>query len=524
MKLLKELRDRGSYISEFIILVLAYFVTAKVGLAIDPVGGFATLVWPPTGIALAAILISGYRLLPAIFIAALLANFTQGAPPLVALGIAIGNTLEAFAGAYLLKKINFRNSLERVVDVISLILFAAVLSTTLSASIGTLSLLLGKVIPFINFPQTWFAWWIGDMLGNLIFAPLLLVWIGKLKVRFTIARILEVLFVSLILLLIILLAFSNILREGNHPPLSYLVFLPLIWFSLRFGQREVTFSNFIVSILSIIFTYLGMGPFATEKLSSGLIYLQFYMGVISSTSLLTAVVVTERNLLEQRKDEFISLASHELKTPLTVIQGFNQLLLKELAKYKEAKIKSYILHINQQINRLTKLVNNLLDMSKIQSGKLELNKESFSLKQLLTETLSDIKSISKNHKIILNYISSKENVLADRDSIHQVLLNLINNAIKYSPAKSKIIIRVNRDAKNITVSVKDFGVGIPQIFQDKIFDRFYRIMNEDNKHISGLGLGLYLSANIIKAHNGKIWFRSKEGRGSTLYFTLPLGK
>ena len=163
------------YLLKIIILFGFYFGTAWAGLKLNAVSGFATLVWPPTGIALTALLLFGYRLWPGIFLGALLINWQTGAPFLVAFGIGIGNTLEPVIGAYLLKSIKFNNSIEKLANVLWFIFFAALVSTLISATIGVGSLWLGGVISSTAIAATWIAWWIGDVLGNLIVASFLLV-------------------------------------------------------------------------------------------------------------------------------------------------------------------------------------------------------------------------------------------------------------------------------------------------------------------------------------------------------------
>jgi len=157
-----------SYLIRVGILVVVYFSTAKFGLMLDAVGGFATLVWPPTGISLAALLLFGLRLWPGIALGAFLVNFVTGAPALTAGGMALGNTLEALIGAYWLRRhAGFRNSLDRLRDVMGFIVFAAVLSTTVSATVGVSSLWLGGVMAQSASGPTWLAWWLGDMMGDL---------------------------------------------------------------------------------------------------------------------------------------------------------------------------------------------------------------------------------------------------------------------------------------------------------------------------------------------------------------------
>lgn len=504
-----------------ILVFISYFLTARAGLALEPVGGFATLVWPPTGIALASVLIFGRSVLPSIFLAAFLVNFSVGAHFLLALAMGFGNMLESLVASLLLQKIiDFRNSLDRLKDALGLIIYAALLSTLVSATIGTGSLYLAGVVKDANFQSAWLAWWIGDVLGDLVVAPLILVWSANFRLKLSFRKTVELLIIAVYLLFSAFIVFTNISGiDTRSAPITYLVFPPLIWLSLRFGQTEVVFFNFLLSIFAIVCTFLGLGPFVINSLSNSLLYLQTFMALITSTTLIIAAITTEKNNLASRKDEFISLASHELKTPLTAISGYNQLLIGKIGK-KNKQLYNYLTSSNLQISKLTHLINNLLDLSRIHSNRLEIIKEYFLLDQLISEIVSNFKAVNRSHEIILKG-DFKQKIYADKNALGMVLLNLINNSVKYSPKSKKIIIAAKSSRDGITLSVQDFGIGIDKKYQDKIFDRFYRITSEDTKHTSGLGLGLYLSANIIKEHNGKIWFKSHPKKSTTFFISLP---
>jgi PAS domain S-box-containing protein len=228
--------------------------------------------------------------------------------------------------------------------------------------------------------------------------------------------------------------------------------------------------------------------------------------------------VTERIELERRKDEFISIASHELKTPITSIKVFNQLLQK---KFKEDDQASrYLNRMNVQIDKLTTLISDLLDVSKIQAGKLELRKEPLRLDSLVREIAETIDATAQNHHVEVRGSVSRE-VYADHDRIGQVIVNMLTNAIKYSPDSEKVVVTMSETADGATVSVTDYGVGIPDEHKDKIFERFYRVYDTRDKTFPGLGMGLYISEVIVRRHDGKMWFESTSGSGSTFHFRIP---
>lgn len=230
-------------------------------------------------------------------------------------------------------------------------------------------------------------------------------------------------------------------------------------------------------------------------------------------------VENEQREIERRKDEFISIASHELKTPLTTIKAFTQLMRRDPEVKKQTKI--FLEKMERQLDKLTGLVYDLLDVSHLNKGILQLKKESFDITQLIKETIDNIQATTVRHKIIfMNTLPVT--VYADKYRIEQVLTNLLTNAIKYSPRSKKIHVLLAREKNKIKTTVQDYGIGIPEKKQKNIFKRFYRVSGGIRDSFPGLGLGLYISNEIIKRHEGKISFKSVENKGSTFSFTLPL--
>ena len=238
------------------------------------------------------------------------------------------------------------------------------------------------------------------------------------------------------------------------------------------------------------------------------------------------VVITqdihERKKLEAQKNEFLSIASHELRTPLTTIRAYSQLLISRLTKAGlNRKDLSFLEKIVVQTDRITHLINELLDLSKIQEGKLPVNMKPFRMQQLIKKVLEDFEYILDQQSVHLTG-HTRTLVIGDEDKIRQVLTNLISNAIKYSPKGNDILIHVSKNGKEVVTSVTDHGVGIPAAKQKLVFDRFFRI--EESRTQVSSGLGLYIASEILKLHNGKIWLQSKKGKGSTFYFSLPVSQ
>ncbi|TWJ00655.1 two-component system CheB/CheR fusion protein [Mucilaginibacter frigoritolerans] len=227
---------------------------------------------------------------------------------------------------------------------------------------------------------------------------------------------------------------------------------------------------------------------------------------------------------EIRKNDFIAMVSHELRTPLTTLQAYVQMLTSKARKDEDSFSVNALNKANMQVKKMTALINGFLNVSSFEAGKIYLNEQTFDMNALLNEIVEDVVlTTTTNHNIVL-VPGSALAVSADRDKIGQVINNFLSNAVKYSPKGKSIEVCCKQLNNTLVVSVKDEGIGIKLQDQEKLFDRFYRIESEQTQHISGFGLGLYLSAEIIRWHNGKVWVESKTGKGSTFYFSLPLSK
>jgi len=222
-----------------------------------------------------------------------------------------------------------------------------------------------------------------------------------------------------------------------------------------------------------------------------------------------------------KKDEFISIASHELKTPITSLKAALQIIERASAKGENIQaVDSFIHKAIKQVDKLTDLIKDLLDVTKIQSGKLTLRKEKFQLDVLIRECVEEQQNSAKKHQLTIEGDTGVI-VNADKNRIEQVLVNLISNAIKYSPDSDKVVITLTQSENVVKVSVTDFGIGIAKDKLPLIFDRFYRV-DESSQRYAGLGLGLYISAEIIQRHGGHISIESTIGKGSTFWFIIPV--
>ncbi len=233
--------------------------------------------------------------------------------------------------------------------------------------------------------------------------------------------------------------------------------------------------------------------------------------------------ITEHKHLQQQKDQFIGIASHELKTPVTSIKAYTQILEKILREKGNTTEASLISKMDMQINRLTGLIGDLLDVTKINSGRIQFNEVKFDFNDMVATVVEDLQRTTAKH-IVVKLCEGHCTLFGDKERIGQVIINLITNAIKYSPKAEEILVYSSIDDANAILCVEDFGIGISHDKQDKVFEQFYRVSGNMQHTFPGLGLGLYISAEIIKRLGGKIWVNSVVGKGSTFCFSLPSHK
>lgn len=221
------------------------------------------------------------------------------------------------------------------------------------------------------------------------------------------------------------------------------------------------------------------------------------------------------------RDDFISVASHELKTPVTSVKMFTQVLKKHSEQIGDVKAVSHLSKMDKQINKLTELIYDLLNISKIQAGRMEFREEVFDFDKAVKELVDVLQQSEAKHRIEL-VGKTKKKVRGDEERIGQVINNLVSNAVKYSPRADRVLVRLSADAQNVRVSVQDFGIGMEKAHLERIFERFYRVYDTTDKTFPGLGIGLYISSEIVKRHGGRLWVDSDVGKGSTFHFSIPI--
>ncbi len=520
------------------VIAALYVFAARAGLQLESISGFAALVWPPTGIALAALLLGGYQLWPGIFIGAVVANMLTGAPLLIGVGIGVGNTLEALLGTYLLLRlVDFRPAIERVQDAIGFVLFAAVLAPVVSATIGVATLDLGGLVPRTRLVDTWRAWWLGDAIGALVVAPPVLVWTARpvLPAR---RHLLEV---GALTFAVIALSLAIFQRQAGAPggPLSraYELFPLLIWAAIRFGPHGAVSTSFLVSIFALWGTMTGHGPFIQPTLHASLLALQSFMGVTAATFLILGAATAEREratrelkvahqiaaAANQAKGEFLAVMSHELRTPLNAIAGYAELLMLEVTGALNEKQMDAVARIKRNEQHLLGLIDDVLSFARAEAGVTKVESRSLRIGEELAalEPIVQPDLLRKDLQLVREPGDSMLEVRADALKLRQILLNIVSNAIKFTPRGGSIHLSAATRNANVVITVRDTGIGVPSDKLAQIFEPFFQVDSGTTREYSGVGQGLAIARDLARAMGGDIYFDSTEGRGSVVSIVLP---
>ena len=527
-------KRRLRYLGQLIALFAIYVLTAKLGLRFDALAGVATTVWPPTGIAIAAVCLLGRNLWPGVFLAAFVVNAGTSIPLWASLLIATGNTLECVIAAEMLRRWGWRRSMSRVQDVFPLGV-TALGATIISASLGTFAIWLANIPVHDGYGLFWMVWWVGDVLGALLIAPAVFAWWGEWDLSRSPFRWLEAAILGGLLILVGAAVFHDLFSQKfvRLARGTYSIWPLLIWAVVRFRLRGVTAALLLVSVVAISGTAAGHGIFAGGTQAptphERLFRVQCFMAVTAVSMMTLAAALDERRQAILARDEFISIASHELKTPLTALRlrlstamralGGGAVALPADASEKTARA---IAAANATTDRLGRLVDDLLDVSRLTANRLELSLEEVDVQALQADLAARLReqAAEAGSSITVEAGDWRAPVVAqwDRGRIEQVLTNLISNAIKYG-AGNPITLSARADGDQVFLSVQDHGVGIARADQDRIFNAFERL--ESVHRVGGLGLGLYIGRQIVAAHGGTLRVASEPGRGSTFVLELP---
>ena len=528
-----------AYFGQVAIVAILYVLAALGGLRFDAVSGFASLVWAPTGIALAVVLLAGRRIWPGIFIGALVTNVITGAPVLAAAGIGVGNTLEAVIGAYALRRVpGFRLRLDSMRDVLTLIVIGALLATMISAMIGVATLHFAGLAARQNLAETWRTWWIGDAIGALLVAPLILVWAATPRARLSARRVAEA--VALIVGLVgacVFVFIVSVSRGGGPLGQGYVFFPLLMWAAIRFNQRGAVTATAIVSAIAIAGTVMGRGPFIQPTLHDSLLALQTFMGITGATFLVLGASISERERSREQlreahriataanraKAEFLAVMSHELRTPLNAIAGYAELLALGVPGPLTPKQTDAINRIQSNQEHLLALIDDVLSFARIEAGTNPIAIGPVGVGKAVDSLEASVRPNLERQGLsyIWNGCDSALVVRADRVKLRQILLNVLGNAIKFTPRQGRIELSVARSADRVSIRVSDTGVGIPPEMTDHVFEPFFQVQRGTTREYPGVGLGLAISRDFARAMGGDITVESVLGKGTIVTVELP---
>ena len=516
-------RGRGAVIrtTELAVVLVAYVLSARLGLTMAPVSGLATLVWPPTGIALAALLLRGVRLWPVVMLGAVVANIWSGASFGVALGIGIGNTLEAVLAVALLTRVaRIHLALDRLVDVVALVALAAILSTTVSATVGVAVLRsAGLALPG-HVLETWRVWWVGDALGDLVVAPVILTWAGLPGLTLSLRRALEAL--ALAVAAVGLSCFVFLLGPALDPApfrQAHVLFPVLIWAAIRFGPRGGTATILLTSVFAVWGTLGGHGPFAGAAPETSLLTLQIFLAVASITVLVLAAASMERVEALNAEQELLAIVSHDMKNPLGALRLGARNLLGQSQAELGPQARKHGEFIARCAQRMESLIRNVLDSATIRTGHLSLVRAPQDLSALLQEAADTFRTLADEKSQLLRLeVPPSLPVEADRERLLQVISNLLANAVKFAPTEGRITIRAWVTEGWVHCSISDDGPGIEADALERVFDPYW-----SGESTRGTGLGLSIVRGIVQAHGGATFVQSAPGIGTTIGFRLPGG-
>ena len=520
---------------------LAYFLAAQLGMMADVSGTPVSSVWPATGIAIAILWLGGLRFWLAIALGELISASVGGWSIGAAALSTIGNTADAVIGVLLLRRFGFSGRFSTMADVPR---FAAspLLACVTSSTLGVFGLVTTGLAPWSDFGVLWLTWWGSAVAGTLIVFPFLVTagtreaWALSRTSAFELLAFLTVSAAALGLLL-----YSSASGVHGHEHAFFiLAIVVLVWPATRFTLAWATLAVLALGSAVIAATRLDAGPFSIADLQYPLLLLQVFIGVVSLVTLVVHTALQERDqaLEEMRrgkeaaenaaraKSAFLAAMSHELRTPLNAIIGFAEVLSRDdLAPMlsNPRKVAEYGGHIQQAGNALLSLINDLLDLSKIDAGKLEVTEEDVRLDDLIGECLTVIRHHPNADSLALSYEAGVAGGIlrTDQRRFQQILLNLLSNAVKYTPAGGTVTIHTELADGHFRVLVRDSGIGMTGEQIAKALIPFAQIDNPMTRKNRGTGLGLPLADQLTRHLGGVLRLESQPRCGTLAVVELP---
>jgi signal transduction histidine kinase len=517
---------------------VAYFVAGIVGLAAPFTNANVSPIWPPAGVALAAVLIWGNKIWPAIALGAFLVNYLTHMPSSAAIGIAIGNTSSALIAALLLRRIpNFSTSMSRIRDVLALVLCGGLVGTIVAATVGVAALYVAGVEPWATFTTAWLVWLLGDAMGVILITPLIL----TRHARSETSRLWpEQLIVGLLVAAATLLVFDDrVIGKTTDDVLAFIVFPFVIWAAIRFGPRGVAAASGIIATISVWETATGHGPFVRHGVLQDVGFLQLFLAVISVSGLLFAAAVLEReeaqvalareqeSVKERTRAEQALIRSeklaatgriaasiaHEINNPLTAITNLVYLLG---AEEQTEKAKAQLEILSKEVDRISHITRQTLGFYRQATKPTYL-----SIGEVIDDLLDlYLKRLETKNIVVERTYASSGLIEAYRSELQQVFANLILNACDAVEDGGRISIKTEDDRLDrVRIVIADNGVGISEEHRNRIFEPFFT-----TKHDKGVGIGLSVSQGIVHKHGGEITFSNSALEGLRTEFSIVLSR
>jgi len=525
-------------------VAVAYFLAAKLGLTLATVGVTVTLVWPPSGVAVAAMLLLGRPVWPGLALGAFVANATTDAPIAVAWFTAVCNPMEALVAASLLQRVSdFDSSLERTRDVLALTILGAIVAPMVGATVGVAGLVLTKTLAASAIAGAWFTWWGGDAMGILLVTPLILAWVRRPVRGASTARILEATALVAMTGVAGFLVFGDLLPGGVTAPLAYVALPLLIWAAFSFELRGAATASAVIAALAVWWTSRGAGPFARETLGLSLVHLGAFMGVATLTSLVLAAIVRERrradservaSLVRERaarrdvefassaKSDFLAVMSHELRTPLNAIMGYVSLLADGITGPLNDQQVAQLRRVKASATHLLALIEQILSLSRIEAGHEDMRMEHVDARTVVRDTATLVEPLMAAKGLALHVDLPPEptEVATDVTKVRQILLNLLTNARKFTD-RGSVRCELRAEGDMLVLDVSDTGRGIASADLPHVFESFWQAGGGDHERPEGVGLGLSVSRRLAQLLGGEITVASVPGQGSTFSVRLP---
>ncbi len=514
-------------------MALTYFIAARLSLNLALVHGQVTPIWPPTGIALVALLVIGRRAWLPIALAAFAVNLPIGPSVPGAAVISAGNTLAPFLGVEILRRLGLHRELDRLRDAIALIGVGALGAMTISATVGTSVLALSGSIPASSFWATWAVWWTGDAMGVLLVAPFLLSLLyGPKLVTISVGRAVELVALLAATALVAYLLFQNQLG------IQYLVVPLIVVAAWRFGLRGAAPAALIASGVAIWSAINHTGPFYGESLLENMVTLQVFNVTVAAVSFLLAGYIQTRMRQEEMarlyagakaaseaKTQFLHMAAHELRTPISVVTGYLAMLGDGSLGPAPDRWRRPLEVLGTKAKELNSIVTDLLEASRIEANALPLKLQLVDLRSIVEEAGHRAKPRANLMGGEIALRLGEESVMVEVDPQHlgRVLDNLLNNGLTYTVRAPRLVIDVSSEAGRAVVRVSDNGAGIAEEERERIFERFHRTNEPAFRMAAGTGLGLFIARELAHRHGGTLIVESSRmGEGSVFALTVPL--